>query len=118
MPARRLDIDDAMVKRWEEHYNAGASLGKIGKAHGVHRQTVRNRLHERGVTFREVNKRRPDVRTSVLVKAYESGATIRELCERTGLAYGSMHRRLSLAGVSLRGRGGPGNRYSMKPKPQ
>jgi transposase len=38
---------------------------------------------------------------------YENGMSIRELAKRTGRAYGTVHRMLSLeAGVELRSRGG------------
>ncbi|WP_404820297.1 helix-turn-helix domain-containing protein [Streptomyces scabiei] len=41
-----------------------------------------------------------------LRKAYESGASIRTLAEGTGRSYGFVHRLLTEAGVTLRGRGG------------
>ncbi|WP_314223578.1 helix-turn-helix domain-containing protein [Streptomyces zaehneri] len=41
-----------------------------------------------------------------LKKAYESGASIRTLAEGTGRSYGFVHRLLTEAGVTLRGRGG------------
>jgi hypothetical protein len=41
-----------------------------------------------------------------LKKKYTSGASIRALAEETGRSYGFVHRMLSEAGVSLRGRGG------------
>jgi predicted transcriptional regulator len=44
--------------------------------------------------------------TSTLRKKYEKGASLRELAEQTGRSYGFVHRVLSDAGVTLRGRGG------------
>ncbi|WP_312856657.1 helix-turn-helix domain-containing protein [Phytoactinopolyspora halotolerans] len=41
-----------------------------------------------------------------LKKQYESGKSIRELASETGRSYGFVHRLLSEAGVTLRGRGG------------
>ncbi|MQY40461.1 hypothetical protein SRB17_84940 [Streptomyces sp. RB17] len=41
-----------------------------------------------------------------LKKAYEDGASIRALAEATGRSYGFVHRILTEAGASLRGRGG------------
>ena len=41
-----------------------------------------------------------------LTKKYNSGASIRELASATGRSYGFVHRVLSEAGVTLRGRGG------------
>jgi predicted transcriptional regulator len=41
-----------------------------------------------------------------LAKKYERGASIRSLAEQTGRSYGFVHRILTEAGVSLRGRGG------------
>ncbi|WP_205857015.1 helix-turn-helix domain-containing protein [Phytoactinopolyspora endophytica] len=41
-----------------------------------------------------------------LKKQYESGKSIRELASETGRSYGFIHRLLSEAGVTLRGRGG------------
>jgi hypothetical protein len=41
-----------------------------------------------------------------LKKAYESGASIRTLAEGTGRSYGFVHRILTEAGATLRGRGG------------
>jgi predicted transcriptional regulator len=43
---------------------------------------------------------------STLRKNYEKGASLRELAERTGRSYGFVHRVLTDAGVTLRGRGG------------
>jgi hypothetical protein len=40
-----------------------------------------------------------------LKTAYESGASIRALAEDTGRSYGFVHRILTEAGVTLRGRG-------------
>ena len=44
--------------------------------------------------------------TSTLQKKYEKGASLRELAEQTGRSYGFVHRILTDAGVTLRGRGG------------
>lgn len=41
-----------------------------------------------------------------LKRKYSSGSSIRELAGETGRSYGFVHRMLSEAGVSLRGRGG------------
>jgi hypothetical protein len=41
-----------------------------------------------------------------LKKAYEKGATIRELAEAHGRSYGFVHRVLSESGATLRTRGG------------
>jgi hypothetical protein len=41
-----------------------------------------------------------------LKKKYEKGASIRALAESTGRSYGFVHRTLSEAGVTIRGRGG------------
>lgn len=41
-----------------------------------------------------------------LAAKYKSGVSIRELAEETGRPYGFVHRMLSEAGVTLRGRGG------------
>ncbi|MGW6145148.1 helix-turn-helix domain-containing protein [Streptomyces sp. NPDC055140] len=41
-----------------------------------------------------------------LKKAYEGGASIRALAQDTGRSYGFVHRILTEAGVTLRGRGG------------
>ncbi|MFE4718769.1 helix-turn-helix domain-containing protein [Streptomyces sp. NPDC057889] len=41
-----------------------------------------------------------------LKAAYESGASIRSIAESTGRSYGFVHRILTEAGVTLRGRGG------------
>jgi predicted transcriptional regulator len=42
----------------------------------------------------------------VLRKRYDGGASIRELAEDTKRSYGFIHRILSEAGATLRGRGG------------
>ena len=39
-------------------------------------------------------------------KAYDKGASIRELAEKHGRSYGFVHRLLKESGVTLRGRGG------------
>ncbi|MFE4775986.1 helix-turn-helix domain-containing protein [Streptomyces sp. NPDC056713] len=41
-----------------------------------------------------------------LKTAYESGASIRSIAESSGRSYGFVHRILTEAGVTLRGRGG------------
>ncbi|MBK3643696.1 helix-turn-helix domain-containing protein [Streptomyces sp. MBT33] len=41
-----------------------------------------------------------------LKTAYDSGASIRTLAEGTGRSYGFIHRILTEAGTTLRGRGG------------
>ena len=41
-----------------------------------------------------------------LSKQYDKGRSIRELAESNGRSYGFIHRVLSEAGVTLRGRGG------------
>jgi predicted transcriptional regulator len=41
-----------------------------------------------------------------LRKRYEKGASLRELAGQTGRSYGFVHRVLTDAGVTLRGRGG------------
>lgn len=47
-----------------------------------------------------------DKLASDLRKKYENGDSIRDLAESTGRSYGFVHRILSEAGASLRGRGG------------
>lgn len=47
-----------------------------------------------------------DTITPDLVKAYEGGASIRDLVKEFGLGYGTVQRRLRLSGVTLRARGG------------
>lgn len=50
-----------------------------------------------------------DARTALandLAERYRNGASIRALARRTGRSYGTVHRLLSEAGVTLRGRGG------------
>jgi predicted transcriptional regulator len=47
-----------------------------------------------------------DKLASDLKKKYAAGASIRELAASTGRSYGFVHRLLSEAGVTLRGRGG------------
>ena len=41
-----------------------------------------------------------------LKRRYTAGASIRDLASETGRSYGFVHRMLSEAGVTLRGRGG------------
>ncbi|MFC9500853.1 helix-turn-helix domain-containing protein [Streptomyces sp. NPDC056982] len=41
-----------------------------------------------------------------LKAAYEGGASIRSIADSTGRSYGFVHRILTEAGVTLRGRGG------------
>ena len=47
-----------------------------------------------------------DTLSGQLKKKYEGGASIRALAEEHGRSYGFVHRILSEAGASLRGRGG------------
>ncbi|GAB2929111.1 helix-turn-helix domain-containing protein [Streptomyces mayteni] len=48
---------------------------------------------------------------------YESGASIRALAEETGRSYGFVHRMLSEADVTLRGRGGATRGKKAAPTP-
>lgn len=48
-----------------------------------------------------------DKLASEFKKAYEKGATIRQLAEQTGRSYGFVNRILIESGVELRPRGGP-----------
>lgn len=43
----------------------------------------------------------------LLVKEYEGGKSIRQLCAQTGYSIGRMRRLLNAGGVHYRGRGGP-----------
>lgn len=45
-----------------------------------------------------------------LRKAYEGGASIRNLAATTGRSYGSIHSMLRESGTTMRGRGGPNRR--------
>lgn len=45
-----------------------------------------------------------------LRSAYEGGASIRSLVERTGRSYGSVHSMLRESGTTMRSRGGPNHR--------
>lgn len=47
-----------------------------------------------------------DSLSNQLKRKYESGASIRALAEESGRSYGFVHRILSEAGATLRGRGG------------
>jgi len=44
------------------------------------------------------------------VAKYKAGASIRNLAEEYNRAYGTVHRRLTIAGVQLRGRNNPWRR--------
>lgn len=50
--------------------------------------------------------------TSAMVEQYAAGKSIREIAEASGRSYGFVHRILSEAGTSLRGRGGATRRKS------
>ncbi|RBM17033.1 hypothetical protein D7319_30120 [Streptomyces radicis] len=52
-----------------------------------------------------------------LKQKYESGASIRALAEETGRSYGFVHRMLSEADVTLRGRGGATRGKKAAPTP-
>ncbi|KOU53555.1 helix-turn-helix domain-containing protein [Streptomyces sp. WM6378] len=47
-----------------------------------------------------------DKLTDELMKAYESGQSVRTITEDAGRSYGFVHRILTEAGVTLRSRGG------------
>lgn len=55
---------------------------------------------------RRVSGAERDKLTTDLKKKYAAGASIRDLAAQTGRSYGFVHRVLSDAGVTLRGRGG------------
>ncbi|MET7543886.1 helix-turn-helix domain-containing protein [Streptomyces sp. NPDC005507] len=48
----------------------------------------------------------PAVTSAELKAAYEGGASIRSIAESTGRSYSFVHRILTEAGATLRGRGG------------
>jgi hypothetical protein len=58
------------------------------------------------VKGRRVSGSERDKLTADLKKKYAAGASIRELAAQTGRSYGFVHRLLSDADVTLRGRGG------------
>jgi predicted transcriptional regulator len=55
---------------------------------------------------RRISGSERDMLAADLKKKYESGVSIRALAESTGRSYGFVHRVLSEAGVTMRGRGG------------
>lgn len=55
------------------------------------------------------NKSRDQMLTE-LRSAYEGGASIRSLVEKTGRSYGSVHSMLRESGTTMRSRGGPNHR--------
>jgi transposase len=54
--------------------------------------------------------------TAEIKKAYGKGASIRELAQQHGRSYGFVHRLLTEAEVTLRGRGGPMRKAAAKRK--
>ncbi|MER5917212.1 helix-turn-helix domain-containing protein [Streptomyces sp. NPDC001982] len=50
-----------------------------------------------------------------LKKAYNKGASIRTLAQGCGRSYGFVHRLLTEAGTTLRGRGGPARGHGAGP---
>ncbi len=44
-------------------------------------------------------------------RRYEQGQSIRQIAKAMGLGYGTIHNRLTAAGVRLRSRGGQNNRH-------
>lgn len=59
---------------------------------------------EKGVSIS--GRERAELRKE-LKRLYESGSSIRDLCDATGRSYGFIHRMLTEAGVEFRSRGGP-----------
>jgi predicted transcriptional regulator len=55
---------------------------------------------------RRISGSERDMLAADLKKKYEAGVSIRALAESTGRSYGFVHRVLSEAGVTMRGRGG------------
>lgn len=49
---RKLGLSDAQVEEAAQRYASGESLATIGRALGVHAETVRLRLRQSGVTLR------------------------------------------------------------------
>jgi hypothetical protein len=67
-----------------------------------------------GVTVRKSSRLTGAARTKLaadLKKKYDNGASIRELAQETGRSYGFVHRMLSEAGTTLRGRRGGASRH-------
>jgi hypothetical protein len=59
------------------------------------------------------NKSRDQMLTE-LRSAYEGGASIRSLVEKTGRSYGSVHSMLRESGTTMRSRGGPNHRRNRR----
>jgi hypothetical protein len=51
-------------------------------------------------------RRMPEMDGARLAEIYETGVPLRAIADRVGLSYGSVHRRLLEAGVTMRPRGG------------
>lgn len=51
-------------------------------------------------------RRLPELDGATLAVRYNAGQPLREIAAAVGLSYGSVHRRLSEAGVPMRSRGG------------
>jgi hypothetical protein len=80
----------------------GPSAGHPGRS-----EAAGGRTHVTDLTKgRRVTGGDRDELASSLKQRYESGASIRDLASDTGRSYGFVHRILSEAGATLRGRGG------------
>ncbi len=85
-------------------YVAGETAKALADEFGIARNSVLNLLREHNIVVR---RQPPTVDQRVaFVTEYESGASISEIANRHGVAFGTVQKALSTAMVRMRPRGG------------
>ncbi|MFC8723677.1 helix-turn-helix domain-containing protein [Streptomyces bacillaris] len=116
-PVKRDPARAELARALVEEYDAGATTRGLAVGHGLARGTVRRLLREGGVVMRPSvppkNGGRSRCRSAAeaaaraalardLTESYDAGASIRELVESRGLAFGTVQRLLREGGAVMR----------------
>jgi lambda repressor-like predicted transcriptional regulator len=95
---RRLSEDE--VTKLVYGYQAGANVYELAKQFGVHRVTVSERLHSRGVTMRRQSM--TEQQTMVAARFYERGWSIARVGRHLGFSGGTVWLALRAHAVPMR----------------
>jgi transposase-like protein len=91
----------------ERYLTRGQSLAEIAADLGVHQGTVRRWLRDYGIPTRDGRGFSAETRAALLATlpaAYAGGTAIRAMAKEHNVSYGTVHRYLRAAGVTVRAR--------------
>jgi transposase-like protein len=104
IPHRAKQLNEDELEQAETLYAAGASIVDLAKKFGVHRRTLSERLHARGVSIRDTSIDHDSLQ--VAKRMYEGGSSLVAVCKIVGYSPNTIRTHLLRAGVVIRSRGG------------